>query len=58
MNPLLNPRIAIPLFKNYILDSNRIEKLGPKQLERYRNKSLRKMIAYAYKVPLYKKKYR
>ena len=54
----LNPSITIPFLKNYILDPNRIERLNSKQLESYRDKALRKMIDYAYTVPLYKKKYK
>ena len=58
MNPFLNPSTTIPFIKNYILDPGRIERLRPKQLERYRDNSLRKMISYAYKIPLYRKKYK
>jgi phenylacetate-CoA ligase len=58
MNPLYNPRITIPLIKSYIFDSGRIERLDPKQLERYKGKALRKMIKYAYNVPLYHKKFK
>lgn len=58
MNPFLNPRVTIPFLKNYILDPTRMERLSPKQLEHYRDKALRKIIAHAYTVPLYKKKYR
>ena len=58
MNPFLNPFIAIPFLKNYITDGNRIERLSIRQLERYRKKALRKIVSYAYTVPLYKKKYK
>lgn len=58
MNPLYNPSTLIPLLKNYILDPGRIERLNPKQLEGYRDKALRKIINYAYDVPLYRKKYK
>ncbi len=58
MNLFLNPNITIPFIKNYILYPGRIERLSPNQLERYRDKALRKMISYAYTVPLYKKKYK
>ena len=58
MNPLLNPLISLPFLKNYILDPKRIERSTPKQLERYRDKALRRIIKYAYDVPLYRKKYK
>jgi len=58
MNPLFNPLISLPFLKNYILDPGRIERLSTKQLERYKDKALRKIINYAYNVPVYQKKYR
>lgn len=58
MSSLFNPFISIPFLKNYIFDPNRIERLNPKQLERYRDRSLRKILHYAYNVPLYRKKYK
>ena len=58
MNPFLNPSIAIPFLKNYIADINRIERLSSTDLEKYRNKAFRKIVEYAYTVPLYKRKYK
>jgi len=58
MNPFLNPFITIPFIKNYILDPGRIERVGTQKLEIYRDRSFRKMISYAYTVPLYKKKFK
>lgn len=58
MNPFLNPFITIPFIKNYILDPRRAERLSTHKLERYQDKALRKMIFYAYTVPIYKKKYK
>ena len=57
MNPLLNPFISIPFIKNYVADKNRLERLSSNQLERYRNKALQKILAYAANVPLYQEKY-
>ena len=57
MNPFLNPLVTIPFIKNYIMDPGRIERLNPKQLESYKDKVFRKLVSYAYTVPLYKKKY-
>ena len=58
MNPFLNPLVTVPFVKSYILNPGRIERLNSKQLDRYRDKTIRKMVTYAYKVPLYKKKYK
>jgi phenylacetate-CoA ligase len=58
MNPLFNPLIGIPFLKNYIFDPGRLKRLNPHQLERYRNRAFRKIIKYAYNVPLYHKKFR
>jgi phenylacetate-CoA ligase len=58
MNPFLNPFITIPFLKNYIIDPGRIERYSPKELERYKDKKFRKILSYAYSVPLYKKKYK
>jgi len=58
MNPFLNPFVTIPFIKGYILVPGRTERLNQKQLELFRDKALRKMVSYAYTVPLYKKKYK
>jgi phenylacetate-coenzyme A ligase PaaK-like adenylate-forming protein len=58
MNPLLNPFITIPFLKNYITDPERLNRLSPSQLDRYRDRALRKIISYASTVPLYEKKYK
>ncbi|MFH1101694.1 MAG: hypothetical protein V1726_06640 [Methanobacteriota archaeon] len=58
MNPFLNPFITLPFIKNYLADPTRIERLSKTQLERYRDKTLRKIISYAATVPLYSQKYK
>jgi len=58
MNPLLNPFTSLPLLKNYVLDPRRIRRLKNKQLEKYRNKVFRKIVKYAYTVPVYHNKYK
>ena len=57
MNPFLNPLIAFPFIKNYFTDTDRIERFSSEKLQRYRDKELRKIVKYAYAVPLYKKRY-
>jgi len=45
MNPFLNPRIIIPFINNYIQDPKRLERLNPKELEKYRDKALKKIFS-------------
>jgi phenylacetate-CoA ligase len=58
MNPFINPVTGIPFLKHIFLDPKRLIKMSPKQLENYRNKALRKIVKYAYTVPVYHQKYR
>jgi len=58
MNPLLNPMISLSLLKSYIFDQSRLKRLSPKQLEKYRDKSFKRIVKYAYTVPLYHEKYK
>ncbi|RLF27258.1 MAG: hypothetical protein DRN05_05890 [Thermoplasmata archaeon] len=58
MNPFFNPLLSISFLKNYILDPGRTKRLTPSQIERYRDRSLRRILSYAYTVPVYRKKYR
>jgi phenylacetate-CoA ligase len=57
MNPFLNPMTGVPFLKHFLFDSNRLYRLNPKQLEKYRDKALRRIVKYAFTVPLYHKKY-
>ncbi len=58
MNPLLNPFMGIPLLKSYLLDPNRLRRYNPEELKRYQGKALKKIVRYAYTIPLYHEKYR
>ena len=58
MNPFLNPISGLPFLKYFLFDTGRIKRLSPKDMDKHRNKSLRKIVKYAYTVPLYHKKYR
>jgi len=58
MNPFLNPWNTIPILKNYFFDPGRIERLNPEKLKQFKDKALRKMVSYAYNVPLYNQKYK
>jgi len=58
MNPFLNPVTGIPFLKHFIFDPKRLEKKSPQQIDRYRDKTFKKLLRYAYTVPLYHKKYK
>ncbi|HDM67188.1 MAG TPA: phenylacetate--CoA ligase family protein, partial [Thermoplasmatales archaeon] len=58
MNPLLNPFISIPLLKSYLFDPGRLRKTSREEIKRYKDKMLRKIIRYAYQIPLYHEKYK
>lgn len=57
MNPFLNPLIGLPFLKNYFSVPNRLTRFNKKKMQDFRDKSLRKIIRYAYNVPIYQKKY-
>lgn len=58
MNPLWNPFISFPLLKSVITDPKRLQKLNSDQINRYKDKAFKKIITYAYQVPLYHHKYK
>ena len=58
INPLLNPMNSIPLLTRYILEPGRLKRLNPKQMKRYRDNALKRIVKYAYTVPLYHDKYK
>ena len=58
MNPYLNPFFLLRIAASYLSDINRIWDFNDEQIRRYQDKSLRKMVRYAYNVPLYHKKYK
>ena len=58
MNPFLNPIFLLRIARSYLSDVNRIWHLDNEKLKKYQDKALRKMVNYAYNVPLYHKKYK
>ena len=58
MNPFLNPYFAAKILVHYLRDVNRAWRMTPDELSRYQDKALRRIIKYAFRVPLYHKKYR
>jgi phenylacetate-CoA ligase len=58
MNPIFNPFISLPLLKQLLLNPKRIKNKTPEEIQQYKNKAFRKMISYAYTVPVYHTKYK
>jgi phenylacetate-CoA ligase len=58
MNPYYNPFFLIKIAASYISDINRIWDFDEEQIKKYQDKSLRKILKYAYTVPMYHKKYK
>ena len=58
MNPFLNPIFFSRIVKSHFFDVNRIWHINLKQLRKYQDKALCKIVKYAYTVPVYNKKYK
>jgi phenylacetate-CoA ligase len=58
VNPLLNPKNSISLLKNVIFNPDRIHRSNPIQMKKYRDKAFKKIVKYAYTVPLYHDRYK
>ncbi|MGC9307979.1 MAG: phenylacetate--CoA ligase family protein [Thermoplasmatota archaeon] len=58
MNPFLNPLFLLRVAKGYLTDVDRVWTMSPEKLQRYRDKAFRRMVHYAYEVPVYRQKYR
>ena len=57
MNPFLNPVTCIPLLKNYLFDTRRLNTSSLEKIRRYQTKMLLRILRYADTVPLYHEKY-
>ena len=57
MNPLFNPLLLSRILKWYLEDPNKLRRMDNEELTRYQNQAFKKMLSYAYTVPLYKEKY-
>ena len=53
-----NPVFLLRIAKSYLSDVDRIWRIDNKQLKRYQDKALRRVVKYAYTVPLYHEKYK
>lgn len=53
MNQLYNPVFVSKVLKSYFFDIDRLRVTSEKELEQFRDKRFRKIVNYAYTVPLY-----
>ncbi|MCX6663962.1 MAG: hypothetical protein NTZ75_06905 [Euryarchaeota archaeon] len=58
MNQFLNPIFLSKAVYKYLVDPSRLRKMNDETLKRFRDKSLRTILAYAYEVPVYREKYK
>jgi len=58
MNPFLNPLTGLPFLKKFFFDAGRLQRMTPDQLKKHQDTSLKKIVRYAYTIPLYHELYR
>ncbi len=58
MNSFYNPVLISRILKSYLFDINRLRNLNNEEIKKYQIKRLRKIVKFAYTVPLYHDKYR
>ncbi len=58
MNPFHNPIFLCRVLKSYLVDPGRLHRMTAEDIRKFQNISLKKMVNYAYHVPLYKEKYK
>jgi len=58
MNSFNNPTFLLKVLKSYMVDINRLRRYDNEKLNKYRDKRLKKMVKFAYTVPLYHDKYK
>lgn len=58
MNPFYNPVFIGKVLKSYLFDVNRLRRWHEDDLHRYQDKQLKRLIRFAWNVPVYHEKYR
>ena len=58
MNPFIYPFTAPLFIKNFFVDPGRLNRLGLQQMKKYRDRAFHNIIKYAWRVPLYQKKWK
>lgn len=57
MTRVTTPIFLLQVLKKYIVDVNRLWKISEEELKNYQDKQLKKMVTFAYTVPVYYEKY-
>ncbi|MCK5301040.1 MAG: hypothetical protein KAJ21_03975, partial [Thermoplasmatales archaeon] len=57
LNPFYNPFFLLKILKSYFIDINNLRRFNDDQLKQFRDKKFRKIIRYAFTVPMYKELY-
>lgn len=58
MNSFNNPIFLLKVLKSYLVDIDRLRRLNDDKLRRYQDKRFKKIVKFAYTVPLYHDKYK
>lgn len=58
MPSFINPKFLFELAKNYLSDIDRLWSYNEEKLRKFQDKQVRKIVKYAYTVPMYHKKYK
>jgi len=58
MNSFYNPIFLSRIIKSYLFDIDRLRELSDEEIRRYQDKSFRRIVKFAYTVPLYHDKYK
>ena len=58
MNPFINPITGLPFIKKYLTVPKRLYIKTPEKINKIREKSFKKILKYAYTIPVYHKKYK
>jgi phenylacetate-CoA ligase len=57
MNPLYDPIFLLKIIKSYLFDIDRLKKFDEKRLRIYQDRTFKRLLKYAYEVPLYRELY-
>jgi phenylacetate-CoA ligase len=58
MNPLFNPIFLARIAKSYLFDVDRLKRSGKEEIRKYQDRCVRRVIKYAFNVPIYHRKYK
>ena len=57
LNPFYNPYFLLRILKSYFFDINNLRRFDDDKLNSYKDKKFRKIIRYAFTVPMYRDLY-